>query len=112
MFNKKAKKPTKAEAARMARLKEGMCVACTIAGHIHCGSVEVHHLLSGNKRRGHLFTIPLCSWHHRGESNLLGWKFLTNAAGPSLALGSKAFHIAFGTDDELLERTNKLLERT
>jgi hypothetical protein len=30
--------------------------------------------------------------------------------GPSLARSSKAFHAAFGTDDELLARTNKLLE--
>lgn len=31
--------------------------------------------------------------------------------GPSLALSSKIFRERFGTDDELLERTNQLLAR-
>lgn len=112
----KAKRPTVAEAARMARLKEMPCVACEQEKFI-CritNMIEVHHLLSGNKRRGHLFTIPLCLWHHRGESLDLPWTAskMRESFGPSLARASKQFHATFGTDDELLERTNKLLERT
>lgn len=126
----KAKRPTKAEQARMARLKEMPCMAChqlsivpelekvwsTFFGSVFgsvCGPTEVQHLIRGNKRRGHMATIPLGAWHHRGipqegfsaDDMKLIW-------GPSLARSSKAFHAAFGSDDELLARTNKLLEST
>ena len=106
MYSKNAKKPTKAEAARMARLKQMPCVAgdCT-----QC-AIEVHHLLSGGKRRGHMFTIPLCAWHHRGvQLGGLSRTTLEHLLGPSLAHGSKPFHAAFGEDDYLLATTNKLL---
>lgn len=102
-------KPTKAEADRMGRLKEMRCAV------ISCiqGPCDVHHLLSGNRRRGHMFTIPLCAWHHRGVP-LGGLRLDTLEAllGPSLALTSKKFHERYGTDDELLESTNAALLRT
>jgi Recombination enhancement, RecA-dependent nuclease len=77
-----------------------------------CGViVEIHHLLSGNKRIGHHATIPLSTWHHRGQPYPSFNAFLmAETYGPSLARQSKAFHARYGTDQELLERTNKLLE--
>lgn len=106
------KRPTRAESERMERLKELPCVACagTAFGRLlPCGPTEVHHLISGNKRRGHQFTIPLGSWHHRGSAqrDRLGAEM---TYGPSLALSSKRFHAVFGSDDELLAATNKMLE--
>lgn len=102
-------KPTKAEAERMERLKRmWRCIACERNGY-----VEIHHLLSGNKRRGHMFTIPLCRWCHRGQSTPFSTetvKGLEANVGPSLARTSKKFHERYGTDDELLERTNQLLK--
>lgn len=101
-------KPTKAEKARMDAIKNGPCVCCHMRG-IASIWPEIHHLLSGNKRRGHMFTIGLCGHHHRnaGHTNLvhpdIGW------IGPSLANGSKPFHAAFGSDDQLLEYQNRLL---
>lgn len=115
MMHRNAKRPTKAEAARMARLKAMPCVACVTESIPQFEPTEVHHLLSGNRRRGHMFTIPLCAWHHRGipgaRSAFPDTPALLRCFGPSLARSSKAFHAAFGTDDELLERTNKLLEQ-
>ena len=70
---------------------------------------EVHHLLSGNRRRGHQFTIPLCRWHHRSDSYITKSQ-ATELYGPSLALNSKAFHERYGSDDSLLAKTNELLE--
>lgn len=104
-------KPTKAEAARMARLKGMWCIACFHTPHVTPGyrTPEVHHLLSGNRRRGHMFTIPLCPWHHRGEHYDYGPKDMEQVHGPSLARTSKKFREAFGSDDELLELTNKQL---
>ncbi len=103
-------KPTKAERARLERLAGMLCVACCIYGKPTCHKVEIHHLLSGNKRRGHLFTIPLCSWHHRGDP----WtdctaRYMEANYGPSLARSSKAFHEKFGTDEELLKHVNEWL---
>lgn len=110
MFSKNAKRPTKAEAARMARLKEMGCIVCFGNGGKNWPPAEVHHLLSGNKRRGHAFTIPLCPWHHRGDHTGFGSKFLTATLGPSLARQSKRFHETYGDDDSLLAKTNALLE--
>lgn len=84
------------------------CIACRLEG-LYRVPIEVHHLLSGNRRRGHQFTIPLDKWHHRGES-FLTKKDATDAWGPSLAHGSKPFHERYGSDDELLAKTNELLE--
>jgi hypothetical protein len=75
---------------------------------------EIHHLnlggRAGQKRRGDEFTIPLCTWHHRGEPfNHFTVTRMREAFGPSLARTSKAFREAFGTDDELLAKTNDLI---
>ncbi len=99
----------------MAAVKALPCVACEIEfpdGRSVCGLTEVHHLLSGNKRRGHMFVLPLGAWHHRGVcgdpnrlSDMRCWY------GPSLAEGSKPFRARYGTDDELLARVNALLAK-
>ena len=75
-----------------------------------CGSTEVQHPLSGNKRRGHEYTYPLGRWHHQGiplqgvSSAEMRVRF-----GPSLKLESKEFHKRFGSDDALIARTDELL---
>lgn len=83
------------------RFQEIGCVACRKMGYFSLA--DVHHLLSGGRRRGHDFTIPLCPWHHRGiEPPPVD-------VGPSLANGSKPFRAAFGSDDELLAEVNRLI---
>jgi len=106
--------PTKAERAHLAAVKALPCVACVIDDRFDvltvCGPTEVHHLLSGNKRRGHMFVLPLGAWHHRGVcSDLNCLSDMRFWYGPSLAEGSKPFHARYGTDDELLARVNALL---
>ena len=98
----------------MAKLQRIGCVACNQRKYplLCVADFEVHHLLSGNKRRGHMFTIPLCAWHHRGHIGPLWTKrYAREMLGPSLADGSKPFHSMFGTDDELLQATNDLLRK-
>lgn len=101
-------KPTKAEAARMDAIKElGRCVACRNHAWQY---VEVHHLLSGGRRRGHMYTVGLCPWHHRGVLNEgESQKVIADSIGPSLAHGSKPFRAWFGTDDQLLDDMNEAL---
>lgn len=106
-------KPTKDEQARFDRMKEmGVCVACKLRGTQpeYPQHIEIHHLLSGNRRIGHMATVSLCCWHHRGVPPW-GWgdKEADDYLGPSLAKGSKPFRREFGTDTELLTIQNELL---
>ena len=91
-------KVTKLDDRRFQRFQDIGCIACRQHGEYR--QADVHHLLSGGRRRGHEFTIPLCPYHHRNVGVGIG---------PSLACGSKPFHEAFGSDEELLARTNRLL---
>jgi hypothetical protein len=103
---------TKADAARRDAIKAGNCMACDVRGIDVSGQglVQWHHLLSGGRRRGHRFTIGLCLWHHL-RAPLWGHSFdeMTDEYGPSLLDGSKTFHAAFGSDDELLARQDALI---
>lgn len=56
--------PTKEEARWMAQIVAHGCIACRLDGHGYVPA-EVHHILRGGVRMGHLHTIPLCSGHHR-----------------------------------------------
>ena len=106
-------KPTKAEQARFDAMKEqGVCIACLLRGtQKYQQYIEIHHLLSGNRRIGHMATVSLCLWHHRAIVPF-GWgdKEVQDELGPSLANGSKPFRAEFGTDAELLKIQDELLQ--
>lgn len=99
----------------MARVKLLPCIAC--GGAAQPNVTEVHHLnldgKAGQVRRGDLYTIPLCAWHHRGIQRE-GWNALDMAEryGPSLARQSKSFRARYGCDEYLLDRTNAILRKT
>lgn len=101
--------------ARSLLVKRLPCLACEWEGFSQPLPTESHHLntggLAGQKRRGDEYQIPLCSWHHRGEI-LDGTraKDMTMMYGPSLARQSKMFRLRYGTDQELLAKTNAKLE--
>ena len=106
----------KAEQARFDAMKEqGVCIACLLRGTQpdYPQHIEIHHLLSGNRRIGHMATVSLCSYHHRAVPPF-GWgdKEAFEALGPSLAKGSKPFRTEFGTDAEMLELQNNILGNT
>lgn len=93
---------TQADELRFKMIYEVGCLPSSIKGWpgTQC---EVHHLLSGQKRRGHRYTIGLSPWHHQGKVG--AFKTIdaaTRGLGPSMALNSRAFHEYFGTDDQLL----------
>lgn len=99
---------TKEEAAWVSAIKHAGCLLCARRGYRREEGgplAEAHHLLSGGIRRGHLFTIGLCPWHHRGRLIVEGWDHATHRIklGPSLAEGSDPFEAEWGSDDELLE---------
>lgn len=111
-------KATVAESARIAMVKKLGCICCMLNMQFwmpvpYRGVCEAHHLLSGGRRRGHLFTIGLCRWHHQAvpPQEGMGKEASQLVYGPSVATGSKPFHQMYGTDDELLEFQNALLAR-
>ena len=103
------KAPTAAEAERMDKLSQAGCVVCRLSYGAYVPA-EIQHLTSGGRRKGHMFTIPLCPWHHRGVcNNGLTPEYMTSIMGPSFAHSRKDFEKTFGSEEYLLEETNKWL---
>lgn len=107
---------TKAEAAWIVACKEGPCMACRVWAksapidfHPVIGC-DFHHFKSGNRRRGHMFGIGLCAWHHRAVPD---WGCIAPEMrahyGPSLMDGSRRFHETYGSDDELLQLQREVI---
>ena len=64
------KAPTVAESAWMDAITTLGCIACILDGHERRPGA-VHHILSGGRRMGHLFTLCLCDpGHHQGGQQL------------------------------------------
>lgn len=93
-----SKSPTKAERAWMDRVRALGCVACEKDGQPGTPA-EIHHITDTGRRMGHLFTLPLCHWHHRdgGED----W--------PAVHPFRKRFEAKYGTQLELLAELKKRL---
>src|SRR6185312_16309058 len=85
--------PDPLEHARMERIMSLSCIVCALYGDITPRRLECHHIVRGNKRLGHWYTIPLCVGHHRG----VDWT--DQAVQISIASGSRAFREAHGYDD-------------
>ena len=90
--------PTKAESRRMDIIKRDIgCIACKKYSEDYVPA-HAHHLISpdtGN-RISHLAVIPLCSMHH-------------DLPGGSVHRNKVWFREAFGSDEELLAETNRLV---
>lgn len=105
MQSKSIPPATKAEKARFGKMIARGCCACrSDHGRIWLRPVEIHHLLDGGVRRGHQYSVGLCSWHHRGvvPGNDLSVSGATLVYGPSLYHDGKAFKARYGRDDALL----------
>jgi hypothetical protein len=85
-----SKPATKIEREWMARASEHGCVACAKDGHeTPCC---VHHIVQGNRRLGHLFTIGLCPEHHKSDGRHV----------PSVHNQKRTFVQRYGSELELL----------
>jgi Recombination enhancement, RecA-dependent nuclease len=103
---------TKADEARRTNIHAGNCMACAQRGIDLTGSgyVQWHHLDGKMKPNCHQKTIGLCQWHHQGFPMYSDTYAKAIARyGPSLAKGSKPFHVEFGSNAELLARQNAIL---
>ena len=90
---------TKAEREWCDAIVQIGCIACRVMGFVGTPA-EVHHLLSGGRRIGHLHSIPLCPGHHRSSEGMV-------------KIGrhpfKRDFEEAYGTEAELLEKTRALV---
>ena len=62
---------------------------------------EIHHIEGKTKANSHFKVLPLCFEHHR-----IGNRFRPISRHPY----KKRFEEAYGTEEELLEQVNKLLD--
>lgn len=103
MLSHSTSKPTKAEAAWLARIVKYGCLCCIDAGY-RCISeiIERHHIVETH-RLGHFFTIPLCRGHHRGVWSRRQIAQLPPEKRVAISDGRKAFVAAFGPERGLWE---------
>jgi hypothetical protein len=112
---------TKAQRERWAAMRARGCVACHLnmvdhglARASYGRDLEIHHLLSGGRRRGHDATVCLCHYHHQAKRLVFadtGYMEHARIYGPSLERESRRFTEFYGTDDQLLEYQNRLVEQ-
>lgn len=99
--HRNAKPPTKAERERFERMKSEIgCILCWLGLGVRTGQVEIHHIVRGNKRLGHWYSLSLCFAHHRGN----GTGLMT-----SIANGRKAFERVHGTELDLWRKVQHIL---
>lgn len=110
------KKPTKAEQDRLDALHDMPCIACEIEADIarqrgeivqaQPSRTEAHHIVDKGTREysgGHMATLPLCGWHHRGEPVYpLGKREMFKLHGPSFPDRKKSFRANYGSERDLL----------
>ena len=99
---------TKLEELRIQRMMQLGCVMCAVL-ELPYTAQECHHIVQGNRRLGHWFTLPLCRGHHQGD-----WTFEQRIMIPRGKLvgiysGSKLFEPVYGTERELWERVQARL---
>lgn len=95
----------------MQAIKESGCIATMLATGRYSQPPDIHHLTSGGRRQGHMSTIGLSPWHHRGlKTNGLSNQQMSGIYGPSFVHGRRGFEEFFGTDWGLLQIQNLVLK--
>ena len=106
---------TKADQKRLDIIHRLPCLACVQDGSVQPSATEAHHIVDKGYRKhsgGHQSTLPLCKYHHRGETPL-GFTVdeMHFTHGPSMFHHGKEFKQRYGTQRELLDRVNGLIAK-
>lgn len=89
---------TAEDEAHKARVRSLGCIACVIL-HLGRTPAQFHHVRTkGNMRRDDHRGIPLCVYHHTD-----------GPPGHAVHAGKKSFEAKFGTQEELLKKTEASL---
>lgn len=94
---------TKADKERGDKMRDLGCIVC----HHHLGvhtPPAIHHLFGKVKFGCHKLTIPLCGKHHQYKDNGANPAWYSRHGD-----GKAAFELAYGTENELLQKTNELI---
>lgn len=91
---------TAAERKRMRKLVEIGCIVCLTQSRGYVPP-EIHHIVSGGRRIGHIYTIPLCTHHHK--------QCPANSGEVGRHQNKAEFEILYGSEAELLEQVNGIL---
>lgn len=85
------------------------CIACRIEGWY--APAEYHHVTDRGRRMGHEYGLPLCAHHHRGQNEMgIRPSRAEEMFGPALDRSKRAFTSRYGTEGELLEWVEELLD--
>lgn len=89
---------------RLVKVRALPCIICSNKGRKQESKTEVHHFIGKGLglKASDLLTIPLCNFHHTGS-------YTSPIKGQAIHSGLKAFEDKFGTQEELLEKVNKML---
>lgn len=102
---------TKADRQRYDRLARIGCIAHRKLG-LPWTPAEMHHIDGRTKPGANKRTIPLSSWHHRAVPPAgMRPSEAAELLGPSLATNKSAFVERFGSECQLLDEVNTMLER-
>lgn len=91
---------TKAEAAFQRYVRALGCIVCHIEGKGETPA-EIHHMLSGGRRMGEMYVLPLCYWHHRSGRD--------DAEVTSRDHNQRRFEARYGTEMELLSKVREMV---
>lgn len=93
----------KAELEYHNKVREIGCIVCKIFLRVF-SECDVHHLVIGSRRKGHMEAIGLCPTHHRSGLN--------NAYVVSRHPWKREFEKRYGTEEGLLTITRGLIEQS
>jgi hypothetical protein len=92
-------KPTKYEQKRIEAM---LRLGCVVSAQLGLWSVaEVHHIVEGNRRLGHWYTLPLSPGFHRGVWSPEQIEVIPPDLRTAISSGSKLFEKHYGTEREL-----------
>lgn len=94
----------RADKKRGAKLREMGCIVC-INEHGLFTPTAIHHLDGQTKEGCHQLTIGLCPPHHQYKDNSKPPRWVSRHGD-----GRAQFEDAYGTEQELLEQVNGLIE--
>ena len=96
------KAPTVSEQKWLSDIVRIGCIVCVLEGR-GLSVAEVHHMLEGGRKLGHMWTIPLCMSHHRAGLN--------NKQIVSRDHNQRRFEARYGTERELHAATALLVAK-
>lgn len=99
---------TKHELERLDAMRRLGCVFCAVLG-IANTATDVHHIVEGNRRLGHWYTLCICPGHHRGAWTPEQKQILTPDRLIGIYSGSKEFEPIYGTEREMWTKVQRRL---